>query len=130
MEHGLMYHGGFERNFRQLRAGTASCIGSDGREHALPAWPEEVDGLRFGYMERAGKKFVAVRVMDDDTDLVLQNPMLIDPSKHMGSGKRFSAEATVIGDEMARALLRDIIAVNPMQKRELTAIAERCFRNQ
>ena len=125
MEHGLMYHGGYERNFRQLRPGATSIVGTDGQEHPLPEWPAEVDGIRVGYMERAGKKFVAVRVTDDVADVVLDNPVLLDPPKHMGHGKRFSAEPTLIGDEVARALMRDIITMNPMQKAELVAIGTR-----
>jgi hypothetical protein len=43
----------------------------------------------------------------------------------MGYGKRFSPEPTLIEDEVAKHLLRDIIERNPGQRAELTAIRDR-----
>jgi hypothetical protein len=117
-----MYHGGFESNFSRLKPGATTFLGSDGTERMMPEWPVEADGLRVGYMEKAGKRFVAVRVMTNDKDLVLQNELLLDPPSHMGYGKRFGAEPTIIEDEVARQLLRDIIERNPGQRAELSAI--------
>ena len=94
-----MYHGSFEANFWKMKAGATSFMGSDGSQHEIPDWPEEADGLRIGYMEKAGKRFVAVRVMDDKSDIMLGNELLIDPPSHMGYGKRFSPEPTIIEDE-------------------------------
>src|SRR5262245_12632988 len=125
MQHALMYHGGFETNFPHLAAGTRTFRGSDGSERVLGDWPDEVDGLRVGYMEKPGKRFVAVRVMDDDSDVVLGHELLIDPARHLGFGKRFSAEPTVFSDDTARFLLDDIMARNPDQIVELQAIRER-----
>jgi hypothetical protein len=120
-----MYHGGFENNFDSLKAGARTFKGSDGSDHVLGEWPDEADGLRIGYMEKAGKRFVAVRVMDDQSDIVLRNEQLIDPPTHMGYGKRFSADPTIIQDDAARALLDDIIARNPDQRSELEAVKSR-----
>ena len=125
MAHGLMYHGGFERNFSSLRPGARTFRGSDGTERELPEWPPEIDGVRVGYMEKAGKKFVAVRVQDDDADVVLEHEVLLDPVRHMGYGKRFSPEPTAIDDEAALALLDDAMARNPAQRSELAAIRGR-----
>ena len=126
MTHGLMYHGGFERNFPALRAGARTFQGSDGSERAIPDWPEEVNGVRIGYMEKPGKRFVAVRVQDDESDIVLQNEVLLDPPRHMGYGKRFSPEPTLVDDDaLARQLLADIIARNPDQRDELSAVRDR-----
>ncbi len=125
MRHGLRYHGGFERNYPALRPGAQRFLGSDGTERLLPEWPAEVDGLRVGYMEKPGKKFVAVRVADNEADVVLRHEVLLDPSRHMGFGKRFSAEPTIIADEVAGVLLDDIIAKNPEQRDELAAIRAR-----
>ena len=125
MRHGLRYHGGFERNYATLQPGAQSFLGSDGAEHTLPEWPVEVDGLRVGYMEKPGKRFVAVRVQDDEADVVLRHEVLLDPSSHLGYGKRFSAEPTVIADEVARLLLDDIIAKNPEQRDQLVAMRAR-----
>lgn len=122
MQHALMYHGGFESNFSRLKPGATTFLGSDGTEHMIPAWPDEADGLRVGYMEKAGKRFVAVRVVTDQADLVLENELLLDPPSHMGYGKRFGPEPTVIEDEVARQLLRDIIERNPGQRAALSAI--------
>ena len=126
MRHALMYHGGFERNFPAIKPGARTFFGSDGKEHALPEWPVEVDGIRVGYMEKPGKKFVAVRVADDESDVILRHEVLLDPSRHMGYGKRFSPEPTVVEDDgIAHDLMRDIIARNPEQRSELEAIRAR-----
>ena len=127
MSHALMYHGGFDRNYPDLRPGARTFHGSDGSERVLPAWPAEVQGARIGYMERGGKKFVAVRVLDDEADLVLQHPVLIDETRHLGYGKRFGAEPTIIQDETARVLLEDLIERNPEQRAELIALRHRAL---
>ena len=125
MLHALMYHGGFENNFSSLKPGARTFKGSDGTNRILGEWPDDVEGLRVGYMEKAGKKFVAVRVMDDQNDVVLQNELLLDAPSHLGFGKRFSPEPTIIEDEVAERLLDDMIARNPDQKDALTAIRSR-----
>lgn len=125
MTHALMYHGGFEANFGRMKSGDTTFVGTDGSQHDIPDWPSEVDGLRVAYMEKAGKRFVAVRVMDAQADVMLEEEMLIDPPSHMGHGKRFSPEPTLIEDEVAKHLLRDIIEKNPGQKADLGAIRDR-----
>jgi hypothetical protein len=122
MRHGLMYQGGFENNYEELKPGTKTFHGSDGAERELPEWPEEIDGLRVGYMEKPGKHFVAVRVQYDYHDVILKNDVPIDAARHMGYGKRFSPEPTVIPDETARVLLADIMAKNLEQRDELQPI--------
>ena len=126
MRHALMYHGGFERNYPELRPGATTFRGSDGNERPL-AWPPEADGVRVGYMEQPGKNFVAARVLDSEGDVVLGEPVLLDPPRHMGYGKRFGAEPTLVGDEAVRALLDDAIARNPAQRAELAAIRDRAL---
>lgn len=128
MQHALRYHGGFERNFSGLKPGTQTFQGSDDKEHALPEWPDEVDGLRIGYMEKPGKRFVAVRVEHDSSDVILKNDVLIDSVQHMGVGKRFGAVPTIIGSNAARALLEEIIRKNPDQGPELMEIRKRLKR--
>ena len=120
-----MYHGAFESNFSRMKPGAKTFLGSDGAERVIPAWPAEADGLRIGYMEKAGKKFVAVRVMHGKSDVMLENEMVISPPAHMGYGKRFSAEPTIIDDEPAEQLLKDIAKKNPNQRAELKAIRDR-----
>jgi hypothetical protein len=120
-----MYHGGFEANFSRMKSGATTFVGSDGTEHKIPDWPAEANGLRIGYMEKAGKKFVAVRVMHGKSDVMLENEMVISPPSHMGHGKRFAPEPTVIDDEPAQQLLKDIAKKNPNQRAELKAIRDR-----
>ncbi|AHG89805.1 hypothetical protein J421_2268 [Gemmatirosa kalamazoonensis] len=127
MAHALMYHGGFDRNHPLLKPGASTFQGSDGSERVLPPWPAEARGARIGYMERSGKKFVAVRVLDDQADVVLAHPVLIDETRHLGYGKRFGAEPTIIQDETARVLLEDLIERNPEQRAELIAIRHRAL---
>src|SRR5918997_855367 len=122
MRHALRYHGAFERNFEGLRPGAQTFFGTDGGEHHLPSWPSKADGLRVSYMEKAGKRFAAVRVEYGDHDVVLRNEVLIEPGRHMGFGQRFSPEPTEIADEVARMLLDDIIASNPEQRAKLEPI--------
>ena len=64
----------------------------------------------------------AVRVQQGTTDVVLGSELLIDPARHMGYGKRFSPEPTIIDDEAMGSLLADIMARNPEQRNELTKI--------
>jgi len=114
-----MYIGGFERNFPKLTPASTSFEGSDGESHAYPAWPRIVDGLRVYFMEKAGKKFCAVRVQSGKNDIPLQHEMLLDPPSHLGHGNRFGPEPTVVGDEIMANLLADIMARNPDQKMQL-----------
>lgn len=113
MRHALMYVGGFERNFPNLTTATTSFTGSDGQSHAYPAWPSSANGLRISYMEKSGKKFVAVRVADSDSDVVLQNEMVMVPGEHFGFGTHLSGEPTSIEDNVAiMKMLEDIIKKN------------------
>ncbi len=122
MRHCLTYHGGFERNFPALKPGAASFEGTDGTSHPVPAAPADVDGVRVGYMEKAGKKFAAVRVQRGANDVVLKTEVLIDPPTHMGYGKRFGPEPTIVDDEAMAILLADIMAKNPEQRNELARV--------
>ena len=130
MPHALMYHGGFDRNYPLLESGASSFQGSDGTERVLPAWPAEATGARIGYMERSGKKFVVVRMLDGDADIVLKHPVLIDEVRHLGFGKRFGAEPTIIHDETARVLFEDVIERNPEQRAELIALRHRALHER
>ncbi|HEU4989657.1 MAG: hypothetical protein KGL93_04435 [Gemmatimonadota bacterium] len=125
MKHALMYHGAFETNFPLLKPGATSFIGTDGKSHQLPPWPEEATGVRFGYMEKEGKKFYAVRVMDSKADLILPHEVRIDPDRHMGMNKRFGPEPTVFDDPPAADLLADILKANPELRLQLADIRVR-----
>jgi hypothetical protein len=120
MRHALMYHGGFERNFGRLAAGSNTFEGTDGNVHQIPAWPASADGLKFGYMEKAGKKFCVVRVLYEAADIVLKNELVIDPGRHTGFGQRLGPEPTLVEDDhVALALLEDILKKNADDATEL-----------
>jgi hypothetical protein len=125
-----MYVGGFERNFPTLTPSTSSFEGSDGRSHPYAPWPSSADGLRVSYMEKAGKKFVAVRVADGTSDVVLANPMVLVPGEHFGYGVRLSAEPTLVEDDLAMLkMLEDITKKNVGSSEELLKIRTRFKTN-
>lgn len=108
-----MYVGGFERNFPNLTTSSTSFEGTDGNQHPYPAWPTSANGLRISYMEKSGKKFVAVRVADGTDDVVLQNELVMVPGEHFGFGVHLSGEPTSVEDNLAiMKLLEDIIKKN------------------
>ena len=108
-----MYVGSFERNFPNLTSASTSFEGSDGNQHPYPAWPSSANGLRISYMEKSGKKFVAVRVTDGTDDVVLQNELVMVPGEHFGFGVHLSGEPTSVEDDIAiMKLLEDIIKKN------------------
>ncbi len=120
-----MYVGGFERNFPNLTPESTSFEGSDGNSHAYHPWPASADGLRISYMEKAGKKFVAVRVADSMNDVVLKNELVMVPGEHFGFGVRLSGEPTLIEDNIAMMkLLEDIIKKNVDESEELLSIRQ------
>jgi len=123
MRHCLTYHGSFERNRESLKPGATTFVGTDGASHPLPQVAADIDGVRVGYMEKPGKKFVAVRVEHGANDVVLENEVLLDPPTHMGYGKRFGPEPTIIDDnEVMARLLSDVMAKNPGQRTELSRV--------
>ena len=124
MRHALVYHGSFELNYSGLAPGTTAYIATDRSSRPLAAAPVSVDGIVVGYMERTGKKFWAVRVRFEDRDIVLGNPVALDPMRHMGS-RRFSPRPVIIQDDVASVLLDDIVAQNPAQQNELALLLNR-----
>ena len=118
-----MYHGAFERNFDTLKPGATEFEGSDGKVHAIPAWPASADGVKVGYMEKSGKKFHIVRVVYGDADVVLKNSVVIDLARHFGYGKRLGPEPTLVEDDgLMVTLLEDVLRKNPEQGAELMPI--------
>ena len=124
MQHAIRFEGGYERNFPKLRRGATEYEGEDGATCPMAPWPPAAAGLRFGFMEQPGKRFVVVRVGYGDDEVLLRRPVRLDPSRHMG-GKRFSAEPVTLPDGPAGALLGDVLDANLDQQGELTALRER-----
>ena len=118
MRHGYMYNGAYELNYAGLTPKKATYTSTEGDERPLPAWPDNIDGVRVGYMEKSGKKFYAVRIQYGDHDIVLENPVHIDPMRHMNN-RRFTADPTVVTDDEASALLDDVIRDNPDKHGEI-----------
>lgn len=121
MQHALMYQGSFEKNYPGLQPGASAFRGTDNVEHRIPEWPTDVNGVKIGYMEKTGKKFYAVRVQFEGHDIILKNPVVLDPMRHLGN-KRFAPEPTMITDTMAETLLDDMIENNPEQQEELALL--------
>ena len=124
MRHALVYHGSYELNFDRVESGATSYISTDGGARPLETPPSSADGVMFGYMERSGKKFTVVRLRFEDHDLILGNPLVLEPMRHMGN-RRFSPHPVVIQDDVASALLDDIIATNQAQQTELALLLNR-----
>jgi hypothetical protein len=124
MRHALVYHGSFELNYDRLSPGQFVYRATDGTERKLSKVPPVIDGLVVDYMERSGKKFSAVRLRFEDRDIVLGNPVVLDPMRHMGN-RRFSPRPVEIKDDVASVLLDDIIAQNPEQQVELALLLNR-----
>lgn len=124
MRHGYMYNGAFELNFAGLRPGTTNYKTTEGEERPLPPWPDKVDGVRVGYMEKTGKKFYAVRIQYGADDIVLENPVALDPLRHMNN-RRFSPQPIQVTDDEASALIDDIIRDNPEKQPELALLINR-----
>jgi hypothetical protein len=126
MQHALRYIGGFERNHSKLTPASTTFEGSDGNAHEYPAWPHQVDGLRFGYMEKAGKKFCVVRVQDSHSDVVLENDLVLNAGEHYGFGTHLSGTPTIVSDDaIVLRLLEDIIKKNKDNSAELLNIRAR-----
>ncbi len=123
MRHAYMYAGAFESNYSGLKPGATTFTTSDGGIMPLD-WPDKIDGIRVSYMEKAGKKFYAVRVQHDAHDVVLENPVHIDPLRHMNN-RRFDANPVSVTDDEASALLDDIIRDNPDKQAELALMINR-----
>ena len=122
MRHALMYVGGFERNFPNLTSATSSFTGTDGKDHAYLAWPPSADGLRVGYMEKHGKKFVAVRVGDGVEDVALKNELVMVPGEHFGFGTRLSGEPTLVEDDNAIMKLLEDAAKKNADHKDVTGV--------
>ena len=124
MKHSIGYLGRFERSFQNLRPGTTEYVREDGTIGTVDERPADVDGVFFGYMERQGKTFVAVRAQSGDVDVILANPVPLDPQRHT-DGKGFGPNPSRFGDEAASRLLADMIAANRHVEAALRQIVTR-----
>ena len=119
MRHCLLYAGGFERNFPALKVGATTFEGSDGATHQLPTVPADVNGVRVSYMEKAGKKFCAVRVQSGKNDIPLKNEVLLDAPSTLAMAFGLVPSRPSSPMKSWPTLLADIMAKNPDQKMQL-----------
>ncbi len=119
MRHALMYHGGLERNFPKLAPGATTFEGTDGKEHQLHEWPASAY-LRIGYMEKAGKKFCVVRVMDGQDDCVVKNELILESGRHLGFGIHLGPEPTLVEDDSVIMTLVEDLAKRNAEHQEVT----------
>ena len=124
LRHAIGYLGRFERNFSRLKPGLRRYERADGSFRDVDERPRNADGVFFGYMERTGKRFVAVRAQFGGADVVVTNPVSLRPSRHT-DGKGFGPNPSRFGDDSAERLLIDLIAANPIAAAALKRIAEK-----
>jgi hypothetical protein len=124
MKHAVVYHGSMEANHALLEPGVSTFVGTDGQRRALPTVGPSVNGIQFGYMERTGKKRFIVLLRYRGVDLVLANPVSLEPIRHLG-GQRLMAAPAAIGDDLATAILDDVIEANPSQAPALGGLISR-----
>src|SRR4051812_45271567 len=122
MKPALVYQGAFELNFERLKPGATTYHATDGSSRPLAA--PSIDGLVVGYMEKTGKKFSAVRLRFEDRDIILKQPLLLEPMRHMGS-RRFTPRPIFLDDELISTILDDVLAQNPGQQAELALLINR-----
>lgn len=123
MLHGVMRQGGYDANIRALAPG-ATTYSEGGTSVSLPEWPLEIDGIRFGALERRGRLLVC-RVAYADLDVILHQPLVLDALRHLGGASRPGALVAVLDDEHAEVLLDDVLAANPAQTNAVALVVNR-----
>ncbi|HEU5175769.1 MAG TPA: hypothetical protein VFT96_13520 [Gemmatimonadaceae bacterium] len=123
MRHGVMNQGGFEANIRLLAPGRQTVV-VDGAERPLPQWPADVNGIRFGALERRGR-WLITRLEFADQDVILHHPVLLDAIRHLGGPRRPGANVVLLTDDLAERLLDDILEANGAQTRAVALVVNR-----
>lgn len=123
MLHGVMRQGGYEDNVRSLVPGGTTYL-EGGATLPLPPWPGEVDGIRFGVLERR-RRLLVCRVAFADLDVVLHQPLVLDPIRHLGGASRPGTLVALLDDEHAEMLLDDVLAANPGQTNAVALVVNR-----
>lgn len=118
-----MNQGGFEANIRLLTPGRQTVV-VDGAERPLPQWPSDVNGIRFGALERRGR-WLITRLEFADQDVILHHPVLLDTIRHLGGPRRPGANVVLLTDDLAERLLDDILEANGAQTRAVALVVNR-----
>jgi len=124
VKHAIGYLGHYDRSFQSLHPNPREYVRENGSIGRVDERPTDVNGVFFGYMERQGKTFVAVRAQYSDIDVVLETAIPLDPPRHT-DGKGFGPNPSRLGDESAGRLLSDMILANPQAADQLRQIASR-----
>jgi hypothetical protein len=122
MIHAIGYLGNIKFNFSRLTPGMSTYIRADGTYGNIDRPPKRLDGVFFGYLQRDGKTYLAVRAQFGNQDIYLENPILIESSRHT-DGMGIGMQPTQFGDDSAQNLLSDMIDLNPSQSMELQWLA-------
>lgn len=123
MLHGVMRQGAYDANIRSLVPGATTFVDGTGTV-PLPVWPQEVDGIRFGALERR-RRLLVCRVGFADLDVILHQPLILDPIRHLGAASRSSELVAMLDDQYAELLLDDILAANPGQTNAIALVVNR-----
>lgn len=123
MHHGVMVQGGFEANIRLLAPGRRTYV-DGGVERPLPAWPADVDGIRFGALERRGR-WLITRIQFAEHDVILHHPVPADTLRHLGGRVRPGASLAVLTDDLAERILDDLLEANRAQTNAIALVVNR-----
>lgn len=123
MLHGVMRQGSYDANIGSLATGATTFL-DGGATLPLPEWPAEVDGIRFGALERR-RRLVVCRLGFADLDVILRQPLVLDPIRHLGGTSRRGTAVALLDDEHAERLLDDILAANPGQTNAVALVVNR-----
>lgn len=123
MVHGVMRQGSYDANIRSLAPGATTYI--DGTATVdIPAWPPEVDGIRFGALERR-RRLLVCRLGFADLDVILHQPLVLDSIRHLGGASRTEPLVALLDDAHAERLLDDVLAANPGQTNAVALVVNR-----
>lgn len=127
--HTILYYGQCGLNWERLKTNPNDfqIKGPDDQFRAVDPPSKKVDGICFGYMNKADglKANFAVKVGEN----VLDKPVRLVTALHT-DGKGFGPQASQFGDEAARCLLEDIICENPAQSAALSTVYEQYFHTR
>jgi hypothetical protein len=121
MIHAIGYLGPYDPNIGRLGLSSTQYVRYDGTMGNIDEPPDNLDGVFFGYLEKSGREFYAVRARYLDVLVNLEKPVLLEPTRHT-DGKGFGPKPSQFEDTSAANLLRDMIADNPAQATALSQI--------
>ena len=122
MLHGVMRQGGQDGSSRSMLTGGRTQ--GEGADEALPPWPAAVNGIRFVALERR-RRLLIVRVGFADQEVTLQQPVVLDPVRHLNGGQRPGEPVALLTDDLAERVLDDVLAANPAQTNAIALVVNR-----